>query len=116
MELRDLQKMTVTKLREEALKYQDRGIVGVHAMDKEELITALAPIFGIDLEAAIRQARERFAGNKTELKQQIRDLKTRRTAVLADRDASALKHIRDNIKRRKRVLRRLAEQVKVPTA
>ena len=116
MELRDLQKMTVTKLREEALKYQDRGLVGVHAMGKEELLTALAPIFGIDLQAVVRQARERFAENKTALKQQIRDLKTQRAVVLADHDASALKHIRDGIKKRKRMLRRLAEQTKAPTA
>jgi hypothetical protein len=114
MELRDLQKMTVTKLREEALKHQ--GLVGVHAMHKEELITALAPIFGIDLEAATKAARERFSGNKTQLKQEIRALKTKRDEVMTEHDATALKQIRERIKKRKRQLRRLAEQTRTATA
>jgi hypothetical protein len=108
MELRDLQRMTVTKLREEALKHP--GFVGVHAMNKEQLITALAPIFGIDLEAAARAARERFAGNKTTLKQEIRALKAKRDAILGEHDGATLKQLREGIKRRKRQLRRLAEQ------
>jgi hypothetical protein len=114
MELRDLQKMTVTKLREEAMKHQ--GLVGVHAMHKEELIAALAPIFGIDLAAVTRAARERLSGNKTELKQQIRALKAKRDEALTEHDATALKQMRDRIKKRKRQLRRMAEQSRVATA
>ena len=110
MELRDLQKMTVTKLREEALKHQ--GLVGVHAMHKEDLIAALAPIFGIDLEAALREARARVAGNKTTLKQEIRAIKTQRSAALEAHDTTVLKQTRDRIKKRKRLLRRLAEQAR----
>lgn len=114
MELRDLQKMTVTKLREEALKHQ--GLVGVHVMNKEQLITALAPIFGIDLEAATRTTRTRFASNKTELKQEIRALKGKRDEAMAEHDTTALKQIRERIKKRKRRLRRLAEQARTATA
>jgi hypothetical protein len=73
MELRDLQKMTVVKLREEALKHE--GLVGVHVMNKEELLAALAPRFGIDLEAAKKAAQMKFSDDKTSLKQQIRALK-----------------------------------------
>ena len=108
MDLRDLQRMTVTKLREEALKHQ--GLAGVHAMHKEELIHALAPIFGIDLEAVVREARTRFSTNKTTLKQEIRTIKTQRSDALTAHDATALKQTRDRIKKRKRLLRRLAEQ------
>ena len=41
MELRDLQKMTVVKLREEALKHE--GLAGVHVMNKEELLSRPGP-------------------------------------------------------------------------
>jgi hypothetical protein len=108
MELRDLQKMTVVKLREEALKHE--GLVGVHAMDKEQLITALAPRLGIDLEAATKVARAKFAGDKTALKQEIRVLKAQRDTALAEHDSAIVKQVRQRIKRHKRILRRLAEQ------
>jgi hypothetical protein len=108
MELRDLQKMTVVKLREEALKHE--GLVGVHVMNKEELLVALAPRFGIDLEAATKAAREKFAENKTTLKQDIRTLKEQRDAALAAHDSASVHEVRQQIKRHKRTLRRLAEQ------
>ena len=52
MELRDLQKMTVVKLREEGLKHS--SIAGVYTMNKAQLIEALAAIYDIDIEAATR--------------------------------------------------------------
>lgn len=105
MELRDLQKMTVVKLREEGMKHS--SLVGVNAMSKNELIQALAPIFGIDLEAAAKAARERMAADKTTLKQAIRSAKTERNVALQDQDGSALKKARVGIKKNKRALRRL---------
>jgi hypothetical protein len=114
MELRDLRRMTVVKLREEALKHE--GIIGVHAMNKEQLIEALAPRLGIDLEADARAARERFATDKTVLKQQIRALKVQRDAALSEHQSTQLKQVRQQIKKRKRALRRLAEQARSATA
>jgi hypothetical protein len=108
MELRDLQRLTVVKLREEALKHE--GIAGVHGMQKDELIAALAPIYGIDLEAAAKASRERFAVNKSTLKQEIRSLKAQRDTALTEHDAAHLKQARQDIKKRKRTLRRLARQ------
>ena len=106
MELRDLQKMTVVKLREEGLKHN--SISGVYAMDKAQLMKALAEVFGIDLEAAARAAREQFATDKSSLKQAIRALKGQRDAALVIHDATQVKQLRLHIKQRKRVLRRLA--------
>ena len=106
MELRDLQKMTVVKLREEGLKHG--SITGVYAMDKAQLIEALAEVYGIDVEAATRAAREQFAADKTTLKRQIRALKGQRDAALTTHDGAQVRQIRLNIKRRKRILRRLA--------
>jgi hypothetical protein len=108
MELRDLQKMTVVKLREEALQHE--GLVGVHVMSKADLIAALAPRFGIDLEASTKAAREKFATNKTAVKQEIHALKKQRDAALAEHDGTAVKQARQQIKKHKRTLRRLAEQ------
>src|SRR5712671_2466312 len=58
MELRDLQRMTVVKLREEGLKHS--SIAGVYVMDKAQLMKALADVYGIDVEAATKAAREQF--------------------------------------------------------
>ena len=106
MELRDLQRMTVVKLREEGLKHS--SIAGVYAMDKAQLITALAEVYGIDVEAATKAAREQFATDKSGLKQAIRALKGQRDAALVAHDATQVKQLRLNIKKRKRMLRRLA--------
>jgi hypothetical protein len=105
--------MTVVKLREEALKHD--GLVGVHAMNKEELLVALAPRFGIDLEAAVKAAREKFAGDKTTLKQEIRALKGQRNAALAEHDNTTVHQVRQQIKKHKRTLRRLAEEARTTT-
>lgn len=108
MELRDLQKMTVVKLREEALSMG--GLTGVHAMKKQELIEALAPKFGIDLEAAIKASRAKFAGDKSAMKREIRNLKTQRDAALEDHDLAAVAVARQGIKKYKRALRRMADE------
>ena len=106
MELRDLQKMTVVKLREEGLKHS--SVTGVYAMNKAQLIEALAEVYGIDIEAATRAAREQFAADKSALKQEIRAFKRQRDAALATHDATPVKQLRQQIKKRKRMLRRLA--------
>lgn len=110
MELRDLQKMTVVKLREEALKHE--SITGVHGMGKGQLIAALAPIFGINLEAALKAAQEKLATNKGTLKQEISALKSQRDEALSEHDAVSFIKARRDIKKRKRRLRHLAEQTK----
>src|SRR6516225_2003331 len=106
MELRDLQRMTVVKLREAGLKHS--SIAGVYAMNKAQLIEALAAVYSIDIEAATRTAREQFAADKSTLKQKIRAFKGQRDAALSTHDATQVKQLRLQIKKRKRVLRRLA--------
>ncbi len=106
MELRDLQKMTVVKLREEALKHSN--IAGVYAMDKGQLLAALAEIYGIDIEAASRAAREQFAADKSALKREIRAFKGQRDEALLAHNTGQVQQARLAIKKRKRQLRRLA--------
>jgi 2-oxo-4-hydroxy-4-carboxy--5-ureidoimidazoline (OHCU) decarboxylase len=108
MELRDLQKMTVIKLRDEAM--QRTQLVGVNAMSKDELIKALAPLFGIDLEAATKAARERRITDKATLKKAIRASKAERDTALKAHDATATRQARLGIKKHKRAVRRLVRQ------
>jgi hypothetical protein len=105
MDLLDLQRLTVVKLREEALKHP--SITGVNGMNKEQLIAALAPIHGIDLEAETRALRERLAASKVVLKQEITSFKKERDAVLEDHDYEGTAQVRKEIKKRKRRLRHM---------
>jgi hypothetical protein len=110
MELRDLQRMTVVKLREEAGKHE--GLEGVSAMKKNQLITALAPILGIDLDAASKAVRVKFAADKPALKREIRALKAQRDAALAEHDTTTVHQVRQRIKKHKRTLRRMAHETR----
>lgn len=103
MEEKDLEKMTVTKLREEALKIPE--LTEVHAMKKAELI------------AAIRKARripEKEAKPKellaSEIKAQIKKLRAEKEAALDEGDKKKIKLHRTKIKKLKRQTRRLAVQ------
>lgn len=105
MDLSELQRSTVVKLREEALKHD--GITGVNGMNKEQLISALAPIFGIDLEAETRAMKERLAASKGTLKKEITGFKKERDAALEESDYEGSAQARKEIKRRKRHLRHM---------
>lgn len=102
MELQALQKMTVKKLREVALKYPD--ISGVHGMKKEELIEVLKVVFGI-VESA-DEAKARIAAEKSKIKADMKKFKDERDSALASKDNAKLKKARFHIKRLKRELRR----------
>lgn len=105
MNLEELQRLTVVKLREEALKHD--GIAGVNGMNKEQLIQALAPIFNIDLEAEARALRERLAASKGGLKKEIAKYKGERDHALEDHDLESVAQARKQIKKRKRALRKM---------
>ena len=105
MNLEELQRLTVVKLREEALKHD--GITGVNGMKKEQLIEALAPIFSIDLEAETRAIRERLAASKGGLKKEIAKFKGERDHALEDHDLDGVAQARKEIKKRKRRLRKM---------
>ena len=114
MTLQELQKMTVVKLRQEAM--QHGSISGASGMSKSQLIEALADLLGIDMDAPARLVSATISGDKTVLKSEIRSLKTARDEALAAGDESGLNRARTDIKKRKRALRRLAEAVQVPSA
>ena len=101
MDLKTLERMTVLKLREEALKIPDAS--GVRGMTKEELIRLLAATHGVDL-----SQRARGGGDKTELKKQIRGLKTQIAEAIRDKRKTDVRRLRRRVKHLKSETRHLA--------
>lgn len=102
MEWHDLEKMTVVKLREEA---QEKGIQGVSGKKKAQLVEELARALGI--EKPHEELADGTVQTKSELKQQIGQLKTRRNELIEAHDAKALKKVRREIHGLKRKIKRL---------
>jgi hypothetical protein len=99
MELKDLEKMTVTKLREEAHKFED--VKGASGMKKDQLIDLLCE------KLDIHRPKTKIVGiDKPALKARLRDLKAKRLQAEADHDHEALAEIRRRIKTYKRSIRR----------
>jgi len=106
MELKDLEKMTVIKLREEAAKFED--LKGVSAMKKEELIKILAERLGIET----KPTKAVPVTEKREIKNQIKALKVKRDEALKNKDYKSLKLHRRQIRSLKRQIRK--QFVKAP--
>ncbi|MFQ5692766.1 MAG: hypothetical protein ACE5IM_06960 [Nitrospinota bacterium] len=112
MEKRDLEKMTVTKLREEALKYPDQ-IESVHGMKKEELVSALMKVLAIpepeeERKPAPTKPARKAARSKAEIKRDIRALKEERRKALEAGDGKAARLFRRRIHNLKRRTRKMA--------
>ena len=103
MDLKELEKMTVVKLREEATKYEDvKGAIG---MSKEQLIDLLAGKLGIDRKHHVPTGIGRRA-----LKAKIRQLHDRRGEVLASGDTKKIRVHRRRLKSLRRRLRKVIEK------
>ena len=101
MDLAELKKMTVPKLKERAKEIAD--LQGVGGMKKDELIHAIAKAEGIALGT---QEKNVSIGS---VKQEIRALKKQKEELLASPEGrSKVKQIRRKIKRLKRQTRKLA--------
>lgn len=99
----ELHKKPVTQLRKIAEELGDRDeLHGYLTMHKHELLPVLCKIMGIETHAH----HEVVGIDKTRLKMQIRDLKTRRDEAMAAGDTKTLLDARHKIKRLKRKLRR----------
>jgi hypothetical protein len=99
MELKDLEKMTVTKLREEVGKFDD--VKGVSGMKKDQLIAVMCEKLDIH-----RPEKKVVGIDKSVLKQRMRALKAKRIQAEADHDHEALADIRKRIKVYKRAIRK----------
>jgi hypothetical protein len=103
MDWKDLEKMTVLKLREEALKYPQ--IEGVHGKHKEQLMDEIAQVLGIEKPHA--HFTENIVHTKADLKHRIHDLKIERERLLAVHDHKKLHDIRREMHELKHTLRKL---------
>jgi hypothetical protein len=103
MELKDLEKMTVVKLREEATRYEDvKGAIG---MTKEQLIDLLCGKLGIDRKHHVPKGIGRRA-----LKAKIRQLHGGRGEVLGTGDRKKIRVHRRRLKSLRRRLRKVIEK------
>lgn len=101
MDLKTLERMTVVKLREEALKIPEMS--GVRGMNKEELVRAIAAAYKIDL-----STRRRGGPEKSTLKKQIRELRGKIAEAIQTKQKTDLRKLRRHVKHLKAQTRRLA--------
>jgi hypothetical protein len=103
MDWKDLEKMTVLKLREEALKYPQ--IEGVHGKHKEQLMDEIAKVLGI--EKPHSHFTDTVVHTKAELKHKIQELKIEREKLLVAHDHKKLHEVRREMHELKHTIRRL---------
>ena len=103
MEWRDLEKMTVLKLREEALKFPE--IEGVHGKNKEQLMDELARIMGVEKPHA--RFGDQIVHTKSDLKHKIQQLKQERDRLLQAHDHKKLHEVRRQMHELKHTIRRI---------
>jgi hypothetical protein len=123
--IKDLEKLTATKLRELALEKYPQ-IKGVHGMKKEELVEAIkalevelgirekeeekkAPHPEVKPKAKKKEKKEKKAWAIPEAKTLVKGLKGEREGALASKDEKRLQEVRSKIKRLKRIMRKLRE-------
>ena len=103
MEWKDLEKMTVPKLREEALKYPQ--IEGVHGKNKSQLMNELSRTLGIQKPHV--QFSETTVHTKSDLKHRIQELKAERDRFVATHDHGSLHAVRREMHSLKHAIRKI---------
>ncbi len=104
MDWKDLEKMTIVKLREEALKHPDE-IKGVHGKSKPQLMDELAALLGIEKPHV--HFTETVVHSKEDLKHRIHALKAQREKLISAKDHKALHGVRREIHKLKRQIRKI---------
>ncbi len=96
-----LDKMTVKELREVALELPE--ITGVHGMNKAELLSKIKEVKGIAEEPI-----QKTSATVSQIKNQIKEFKTKRAAALQEKDAKMAAIYRRRISRLKKKSRKVA--------
>ncbi|MDH3443545.1 MAG: hypothetical protein OEN50_06440 [Deltaproteobacteria bacterium] len=110
MELKDLQRLTLPKLREMAKEATE--LQGVGGMEKEELIKAIAAAKKITYDETFKDTHAIHA-----IKLDIRALKKQKAELLAsDGDRKKLQRMQRKLKLEKRLTRHLAHEAKTAAA
>ena len=107
-----LEKLTAKELREMALAIG--GIFGVHAMKKEELIVAIRKAKGLPEEETKKKhkpsgpKKEKVVLTKVQLKQKVRELRTKKVEALQQQNWKMVEILRKRISLYKKRTRRVA--------
>jgi hypothetical protein len=110
MDLKELRRMTLPKLRDFAK--QETELKGVGGMHKEELIQAIAKAKGIAYDESAKDTNAIHS-----VKNDIRELKKQKVELLtSSRDPKKLKRVQRRIKLLKRLTRHLAHETKTAQA
>ena len=107
MDAKTLEHMTVPKLREEALKFGD--IIGVHGMNKAQLVEILKQKHGIH---EVRTENEVIAEKRHRLKKKIRRLKAEKAQALTDNNPEKFAALRTRLHHQRRILKKVVKQAK----
>ncbi|MCZ6905709.1 MAG: hypothetical protein O7G28_00225 [Deltaproteobacteria bacterium] len=106
VDLNELIKMTVPKLRERAMQITD--LQGVTGMKKEQLLEAIAKAEGISYESG---AAPKDSATIQSIKEQIRALRKQKEEILASSQPThQVERVRRKIKRLKRLTRKMARE------
>ena len=105
MDAKRLSKMTVSKLREEAEKFED--LKGVHGMDKPLLLKVLKEKYGIIEE---HHNSKSLVERKHALKEKIRQLKTEQKQALMAKELEKSALLRKRLHNHRRILRKIVKQ------
>ena len=110
MEEKDLTKMTVTRLREEAKKYT--SIQGASAMKKEELIRAIADARGepIEIKKKKTKKKKKKGVDVVSLKKEIKTLRKEKGEARKAKSRKEIDRLRRKIKELKRQTRKFAQE------
>jgi len=103
MEWKELEKMTIVKLREEALKFPQ--IESVHGENKTQLMDELAHVLGI--EKPHINFGEKIVHTKSDLKHRLLELKTERDRFLTQHDHNKLHQVRREMHALKHAIRKI---------
>ena len=110
MELKELRRLTLPKLRD--LAKAETDLQGVIGMEKEELIRAIAKAMNIAYDESHKDVSAIHS-----IKHDIRELKKQKAEVLtSSRDPKKLKKFSRKIRRLKRLTRHLAREAKTAQA
>ncbi|HEY2989584.1 MAG TPA: Rho termination factor N-terminal domain-containing protein [Candidatus Binatia bacterium] len=110
MDIKELRRLTIPKLRDFAKAETD--LQGVGGMEKEELIKAIAKAKGIAYDESHKDVNAIHS-----IKHDIRELKKQKAEILtSSRDPKKLQRVQRKIKRLKRLTRHLAHEAKTTQA
>lgn len=103
-ELHRLEKLTITKLREEA-KANHPELTGVSGMKKDDLIHEICRIKGIDCEERKKKIK---TGAKGKIKKQLKKLRAKKEDLQGKEFRKQRNILRKKIKKTKRMIRKVA--------